>query len=108
MNFSLLGTDEKAIIDVIGHRSAEQRMQVLHTYKTMYGRDLIGDLKSELGGRFEDVVIAMMKPQYEYDAYQLKKSMKGLGTDEDALIEILCSRNNRDIQEIKAAYKKCK
>ena len=32
---------------------------------------------------------------------------QGLGTDEDDLIEILCTRNNKQIQEIKAAYKLC-
>ena len=31
---------------------------------------------------------------------------QGLGTDEDTLIEILASRNNMEIEGIKAAYKK--
>ena len=32
--------------------------------------------------------------------------VQGLGTDEDTLIEILCSRTNKQIHELKAAYKK--
>ena len=31
--------------------------------------------------------------------------LQGLGTDEGAIIEILCTRNNRQIQNIVATYK---
>jgi annexin A2 len=32
--------------------------------------------------------------------------LQGVGTDEDAMIEILCSRTNKQIQEINATYKR--
>lgn len=100
-----LGTDEQAIIDVLGRLSNSQRRELVVQYKTSYGKDLIKELKSELGGHFEDVILALMDKPEVYDAKCLKKAMKGLGTDEDVLIEIMCSRNNAEINAIKAAYK---
>lgn len=34
--------------------------------------------------------------------------VQGIGTDEDDLIEILCTRSNKEIHALKAAYKTCK
>jgi annexin A7/11 len=65
---------------------------------------LIADLKKELGGNFEDVIIALMMPTVEYCAKQCHKAIKGLGTNEDLLVEILCSRPADEVKEIAAAY----
>uniref|UniRef100_A0AAY4CI02 Annexin n=1 Tax=Denticeps clupeoides TaxID=299321 RepID=A0AAY4CI02_9TELE len=99
------GTDEQAIIDLLGSRSNKQRVPLLVTFKTAYGKDLIKDLKSELSGNFEKVVLAMMKTPAQFDASELKDAIKGAGTDEACLIEILSSRTNAEIQEINRIYK---
>ena len=39
------------------------------------------------------------------DAEDLRKAMKGFGTDEAALIKICANRTNTQRQQIKAAYK---
>lgn len=101
-----LGTDEAAIIAVLGARTTIQRQTILTTYKQMLGRDLVKDLKSELSGKFEDVIVGLMTPLHEFLASEVKSALKGLGTDEDCLIEILCTRSNAEIAAIKAAYQK--
>ncbi|KAH7984474.1 hypothetical protein HPB52_021519 [Rhipicephalus sanguineus] len=99
------GTDEAAIIAVLAKRTSDQRQAILTTYKQMFGRDLVKDLKSELSGKFEDVIVGLMTPLYEFLASELKAAMKGAGTDEDCLIEILCTRTNAEISTIKQIYK---
>ncbi|XP_043534989.1 annexin A11a isoform X1 [Chiloscyllium plagiosum] len=99
------GTNEQAIIDVVAHRSNKQRQQIVLSFKTAYGKDLIKELKSELSGNFEKAVLALLKPSVLYDATELKDAIKGAGTDEQCLIEILASRSNAEIHAINSAYK---
>jgi len=42
----------------------------------------VKDLKSELGGNFEELALALMMKPREFDAYCLKKAMAGAGTTE--------------------------
>uniref|UniRef100_A0A8C6UZA4 Annexin n=1 Tax=Neogobius melanostomus TaxID=47308 RepID=A0A8C6UZA4_9GOBI len=99
------GTDEQAIIDLLGSRSSKQRVACLKAFKTAYGKDLIKDLNSELSGDFRKLVMAMMKTPTQLDAYEIKNAIKGAGTDEACLIEILSSRSNAEIKEISRVYK---
>ncbi|XP_067277237.1 annexin A11a isoform X2 [Pseudorasbora parva] len=99
------GTDEQAIINLLGSRSNKQRVPLLVSYKTAYGKDLVKDLKSELSGNFEKAVLAMLKTPAQYDASELKEAIKGAGTDEACLIEILSSRSNAEIREINQIFK---
>ncbi|NWR79865.1 ANXA4 protein, partial [Centropus unirufus] len=70
------GTDEDAIIETLTKLNVSQRQQVLITYKSTIGRDLIDDLKSELSGNFERVIIGMMTPTTLYDVHELRRAMK--------------------------------
>ena len=99
------GTDEKAIYNILCYRANEQRQAIALKYKSAFGRDLVEDLKSELSANFEDIIVGLMKPIAEYDACELKKATKGLGTDDSCLIEILCTRGDKEKSEIKEIYK---
>ncbi|XP_078580104.1 annexin A5-like isoform X4 [Branchiostoma floridae x Branchiostoma japonicum] len=99
-----VGTDEKAIIDIMAHRSNDQRQKIILQYKTMYGKDLIDNLKSDCGGRFGQVIHYLCMTPARLDAYLLRNAIKGFGTDEKVLIEILTTRTNQELTEIKIAY----
>ncbi|KAM7444748.1 hypothetical protein ABFA07_006668 [Porites harrisoni] len=99
-----VGTDEQALIDIIVKRSNAQRVEIRKRYKTMFGKDLMNDLKSELSGNLEDCLLALLEPSSLYDAKCLRRAMRGAGTDEETLIDILCTRTNQEIANIKRNY----
>ena len=100
------GTDEAALIKIIANRTNAQRQAIKAQYKATYGRDLIEDLKKETHGKLEDAFVALFTDTIEYDADTLRDSMKGMGTNEDTLIEILTSRSPQQIRAIKDCYQK--
>ncbi|KJE94539.1 annexin XIIIb [Capsaspora owczarzaki ATCC 30864] len=103
--FKGIGTDEKAVIAIVANRSNAQRQQLKIAYKQAYGEDLVGRIKSELSGNFENITVALFNTPAGFLASELRKAMKGAGTDEAVLIEILCSADNNTIKAITAAYK---
>ncbi|KAK6475709.1 annexin A6-like isoform X3, partial [Huso huso] len=99
------GTDEDTIIDIVTHRSNAQRQEILQKYKSLLGRDLMADLKSELSGSLCRLILGLMMTPAQFDAKMMRKAMEGAGTDEKALIEILTTRNNQEILAMNEAYK---
>ncbi|XP_027872193.1 annexin A5b [Xiphophorus couchianus] len=100
-----LGTDEDAILQLLTARSNAQRQEIKAAYKTLFGKDLVDDLKGELGGKFETLVVALMTPPLTYDVTCLRNAIKGAGTDEKVLVEILSSRTAQQVKDIVAAYR---
>uniref|UniRef100_A0A915M9Z8 Annexin n=1 Tax=Meloidogyne javanica TaxID=6303 RepID=A0A915M9Z8_MELJA len=88
--------------------SNAQRQQLKEIYRSKYGgADLVEDLKKRLPPSelaTNQLFLALLDTPAFHDAKYLQKAMKGLGTDEDALIEILVTRGNIQLRQIKHAY----
>ncbi|XP_041083792.1 annexin A10-like [Polyodon spathula] len=102
--FQGMGCDKDVLIDILTQRSNAQRLMIAEAYREVYGRDLITDLKENLSHHFKQVMVGLMYPPVLYDVHELRHAMKGAGTDENCLIDILASRTNEEIYRIKEAY----
>ncbi|XP_075708268.1 annexin A1-like [Rhinoderma darwinii] len=97
--------DAGSIIDILTKRTNAQRQEIKAAYQKQTGKTLEEALKKALSGNLEDVILDMLKTPAQLDAYELKNAIKGLGTNEDTIIEILVTRSNQQIKQIKEAYK---
>ncbi|RTG80678.1 uncharacterized protein DC041_0004833 [Schistosoma bovis] len=99
---------EKEIVEVMGRRPVVQRIAILQKYKSLYKDNLFAIFNSKLTGYLKDCLIALCYTPAEFDAIELHRAMRGTDTDEDTIIEILCTRSNEQIKRIKNVYPKCK
>ncbi|VDO58264.1 unnamed protein product [Haemonchus placei] len=103
---ALRAGDKDTVVKVITSISNNQRQQLREPYKIKYGKDIMAALDKKFSGDLEKTIFALMETPLEYDLKQLKQAMKGLGTDEAVLIEILCSRTTDQIKAIRVAYER--
>ncbi|KAM6221004.1 annexin A10 [Rhynchocyon petersi] len=96
--------DKDLLIDILTQRCNAQRLMIAEAYQNMYGRDLICDLKDNLSDHFKDVMVGLMYPPPCYDAHEIWNAMKGVGNEENCLIDILASRTNGEILQMREAY----
>ncbi|XVF00295.1 hypothetical protein REPUB_Repub03eG0272500 [Reevesia pubescens] len=96
------GTDEKAIISVLGHRNAAQRKQIRLAYQELYQEDLIRRLESELSGDFERAVW-ILDPA-DRDAVLANVAIRKTSPDHHVIVEISCTRSPEELLAVRRAY----
>uniref|UniRef100_A0A8C3JKJ2 Annexin A10 n=1 Tax=Calidris pygmaea TaxID=425635 RepID=A0A8C3JKJ2_9CHAR len=99
-----ISCEKDVLIDILTQRCNSQRLMIAEAYRDMYGRDLITDLKENLSHHFKEVMVGLMYPPASYDAHELWHALKGVDTEEKCLIDILASRSNMEIFQMKEAY----
>ena len=104
--FQGIGEDEKFPIKLVTIRNHKERMKIRETYKAMYGKDLMDDIKDTYSSDTKKIMLALFTDPLEFDVDCIYKAIKGAGTDEDVLIEIFASRPGWYLKRIKKLYKK--
>ncbi|KAL6998037.1 Annexin D3 [Sarracenia purpurea var. burkii] len=101
------GTDEKAIIWVLGHRNASQMRKIRETYQQLYNESLIAQLQSELSGDFGKAVVLWTYDPSERDARlanEAVKSSKKSITQLQVIVEIACATSPHHLMAVRQTY----
>lgn len=91
------GTNESLLITTLAKVPAHELVNLNQSYKGMFGKDIIHAIHKETSGGFQKLLEALVKGSFVLDAEALRKAVKGLGTDEDVVIELLSARSNSDM-----------
>ncbi|XP_064621372.1 annexin A6-like [Lineus longissimus] len=100
------GTDEDVITDILAQRTNKQRQKIRDKYADLYDKKLISDLKSELSGNYEELILSLMMAPTEYLAHSLHHDISEAEMEADALISIIHSIGSKEIENMKKEYKR--
>lgn len=85
--------DERLVVSILCARTKSQLDAIDNLYRQTYGRTLREYIHKEMGGDLAKFLSYAQMTEAEFDAHILKNACDGLGTDEDAIIEVVCTRS---------------
>ena len=104
INNALKNKEITKIVRCICKRKNIQRQEIKDSYYGTFGIDLIKELESKLSGNVKELILGLMNTPEDFDANELKQSMKGIGTDELRLSEIIATRPSLHLLQVKERY----
>lgn len=98
------GTDEETFIEVLGAASPAQIEAIKEAYEANHGMSLHEAIQKEFSGDLKECLQLYIQPKTDALCFILKKAMKGLGTDEDAIIRVLGGSDRHYVQTLAARF----
>lgn len=99
------GINVETVIKITLSRNNNERQKIKHAYKDAFGTYLIDDFQDELSGDFQSIVIGLYRTPIEYDTIEIFKACDKIFADKEVLNEIIGTRSNQVIREIKLEFK---
>lgn len=104
LNEALKNKEITKIVETICKRTNAQRQTIKENYLSNYGSNLIQELESKLSGNVKELILGLMMTPEDFDAKQIYDSIKGAGTDELKLSEIIATRPSRHLSIVREKY----
>uniref|UniRef100_N1QVF4 Annexin n=1 Tax=Aegilops tauschii TaxID=37682 RepID=N1QVF4_AEGTA len=100
------GTDENALIEILGHRTAAQRAEIAVAYEGLYDKPLLRTLQDELSSHFKGAMTLWAMDPAARDAKLAYKALRKKGGDRHAwvLIEVACASSPDHLVAVRKAY----
>ena len=96
---------EEPLIKFVLSQTKKERQIIRKFYKTLYKTDIYEPVKKDFSFNFKRTILGLFYTLPEFDAITLFKAMDGLLTDIETVIEVICSRNNTQLNEIKQIFR---
>ncbi|XP_019449386.1 PREDICTED: annexin-like protein RJ4 [Lupinus angustifolius] len=97
------GTDENAVIVILGHRNVYQRQEIRTAYEEIFQEDLVKKLESELTGDFERAVYRWILEPADRDAVLANVALKS-GKNYYVIVEISSVLSPEELLAVRRAY----
>jgi hypothetical protein len=99
------GTDETGLVTCLVHLSERRRKELYGKYMEIkYGGCLYEHLKGDTSGSFETALLGLVQSAPETWAKAMTTAMKGLGTSDNLLINMMCVAKGR-MDEVREAFR---
>lgn len=92
------------LVEYICKQSNSELQKLKDLYLSSYGTELTKEIENFLSGDIKSLILGLMQTPVEFDAEKIYSSMKGLGTDEETLSEMIATRTSRQLLKIKEKY----
>lgn len=97
--------DTTAIVNVIARRPNWHLQKVREEYEKLYEKDLVHYLEHNTHFNFKKLLINLVRSRAESRADEVHRSMKGVGTDEHALIDVIIHQSDKQMEELKQLFR---
>jgi len=94
------------LIGHLGGTSYWDLQDAKKVYEREHKKDLSKEIASETSFNYSRVASHLVMDRADYDAELLYNSVKGIGTDDGQLIEVVCTRSPKEIELMLEAFKR--
>uniref|UniRef100_A0A4W5N558 Annexin n=1 Tax=Hucho hucho TaxID=62062 RepID=A0A4W5N558_9TELE len=102
---ALESSDVNTLVRIMTNRNNAQRQSIAESYHNLTQKELCPALKKALSGGLEQLMLGLMMTPSQFDAHRLRQTMEGIGTDEESLLAVLCTKSPQQLKDATIAYK---
>lgn len=99
-----VGRDNLKLVKTLSGMTRAQRYETAATYKALFGRDCLADVAAKFEGKHQDAIEYLFWPIEKMYAREYREAVRGLGTNEEALIDMTVALTGDELRRIAAAY----
>lgn len=99
------GTNEEKLNEILMTKPRDHVLDIIAAYNsTGFFRNMVNQIKREVGGDYQKVMESLMMTSGEYRLQCIKDAVRGIGTEEQVLIDCICCASTDELTALKDAW----